>query len=65
VKISANNPKARRMQQLGVRWHVSFIKKIDDWRAAQEDEPARAEAVRRLVRRGLQARDAEGGMNEI
>ncbi len=28
---------------------------VDAWAAAQPDEPARSEAIRRLVQRGLQA----------
>jgi hypothetical protein len=37
-----------------VRWHVTLIAKVDAWRAEQEDEPSQAEAIRRLVRLGLQ-----------
>jgi hypothetical protein len=46
---------ARKDCYVGVRWHPSQIKKVDDWRAALEDAPARAEAIRRLVKLGLQA----------
>jgi hypothetical protein len=28
---------------------------IDEWRASQEDEPSRPEALRRLAERGLKA----------
>jgi hypothetical protein len=31
-----------------------FIATIDDWRRAQPDLPSRAEAIRRLVARGLE-----------
>jgi hypothetical protein len=32
------------------------LRSIDAWREAQEDEPSRAEAIRRLVELGLQAK---------
>jgi hypothetical protein len=38
----------------------SFWKKIDDWRRQQEDLPSRAEAIRRLVDLGLEARKPAG-----
>jgi hypothetical protein len=38
---------------VGGRWHAADIVAIDAWRERQEDEPGRAEAVRRLVRLGL------------
>jgi hypothetical protein len=44
-----------RGRQIGIRWHNALIKKIEAWGAAQEDEPSRAEAIRRLVQLGLQA----------
>jgi hypothetical protein len=33
-----------------------FLKTIDQWRAKQDDEPSRAEAIRRLVELGLKAK---------
>jgi hypothetical protein len=45
-------------QLIGTRWHAKLIEKIDSWRADQIDEPARPEAVRRLVRLALQAEQA-------
>ena len=33
-----------------------FLKTVDKWRAKQEDEPSRAEAIRRLVELGLRAK---------
>jgi len=33
---------------------------IDEWAAAQADEPSRTEAIRRLVERGLAAEAADG-----
>ena len=32
---------------------MSFVKAIDDWRRKQQDFPPRAEAIRRLVDRGI------------
>ena len=34
----------------------AFLKAVDKWRAKQEDEPSRAEAIRRLVEIGLKAK---------
>ncbi len=33
-----------------------FLTAVDKWRAKQEDEPSRAEAIRRLVDLGLKAK---------
>ncbi len=30
-----------------------WLRKVDDWRRVQPDIPARAEAIRRLVEKGL------------
>jgi hypothetical protein len=40
-------------EQVVVRLHEPLISKVDAWRATQEDEPTRAEALRRLAERGL------------
>jgi hypothetical protein len=45
---------AGRTKQIVLRGHVTLIEKVDAWRAAQEDEPSQAEAIRRLVKLGLQ-----------
>jgi hypothetical protein len=34
----------------------AFVAKVDTWAAQQSDAPTRAEAVRRLVERGLKAK---------
>ena len=34
----------------------AFLKAVDKWRDKQEDEPSRAEAIRRLVELGLRPR---------
>jgi len=41
--------------QLQMRASAEFLKSIDDWRDKQPDNPPRAEAVRRLIERGLAA----------
>jgi hypothetical protein len=51
---------SRKDTYVGVRWHPAHIKKIDDWRDAQEDTPPRAEAIRRLVTLGLQQQAPPG-----
>jgi hypothetical protein len=39
--------------QIGMRWHEPLLGMIDAWAAAQDDDPSRTEAIRRLVERGL------------
>lgn len=39
---------------IGVRMHDQELAELDEWRARQEDEPSRPEAVRRLYRRGIE-----------
>ena len=48
---------------IGGRWQTADVDAIDAWREQQEDKPDRAEAVRRLVRLGLQEglKKARGG----
>lgn len=38
-----------------MRVRKSFMDKIDAWRREQEDLPVQAEAIRRLVEKGLEA----------
>jgi len=38
---------------LEIRLGGSFLKTVDQWRRKQKDLPSRAEAIRRLVERGL------------
>ena len=40
-------------EQIRMRLHASQLDAIDAWRAKQEDEPSRAEAIRRLVDLGF------------
>jgi hypothetical protein len=42
--------------QLGMRWPEPLMHAIDDWRREETDLPSRAEAIRRLVERGLKAK---------
>ena len=42
-----------------MRVRKSFMDKIDNWRRYQEDLPPQAEAIRRLVEKGLEADRAE------
>jgi metal-responsive CopG/Arc/MetJ family transcriptional regulator len=37
---------------VGVRFQEDLLKRLDSWRAGQEDVPNRPEAIRRLVERG-------------
>jgi hypothetical protein len=43
-----------------MRWHEPLLGIIDDWAAAQDDEPSRTEAIPRLVERGLAAESSNG-----
>ncbi len=42
-------------QILQMRVSKEFLTEIDQWRREQEDLPPRAEAVRRLVKTGIEA----------
>jgi hypothetical protein len=44
---------ARLGKQIGMRWPEALLRSIDSWRAKQEGEPSRPEAIRALVERGL------------
>lgn len=37
-----------------------FWKEVDDWRRAQPDLPSRAESIRRLTKRGIEADKGSG-----
>jgi hypothetical protein len=53
--VDKNDPS--RVFQMRVR--KSFMDKVDNWRRIQEDIPPQAEAIRRLVEKGLEADRAE------
>jgi len=48
----SNEEQTERFQ---MRVSPSFLRLIDDWRRKQPDLPSRAEAIRRLVERGVNA----------
>jgi hypothetical protein len=39
-----------------MRASKEFLESVDKWRSKQPDKPSRAEAIRRLVERGLKAK---------
>ncbi|MDA9400521.1 hypothetical protein XH79_17455 [Bradyrhizobium sp. CCBAU 45389] len=43
-----------------MRASEEFLKAIDAWRRRQEDQPSRAEAIRRLVEIGLKSKAKDG-----
>ena len=47
---------------VGQRWHADDLSAIDAWRERQDDQPDRAEAVRRLVRLGLGVKAKRAGV---
>lgn len=74
VRASKNKPKKVGRppttgpgEQVVVRLHNPLLAAIDDWRAAQEGEPTRAAALRRLAERGLAVAqvDANRAVNDI
>jgi uncharacterized protein YfbU (UPF0304 family) len=48
-----------RTERFEMRLDTDLIEKIDSWGAGQVDSPSRAEAIRRLVERGLEGTDAQ------
>jgi metal-responsive CopG/Arc/MetJ family transcriptional regulator len=40
-----------------MRLSDEFIANVDAWAAAQEDQPSRSEAIRRLVELGLKSKE--------
>lgn len=43
----------RKDRTFQMRASDEWLRKVDDWRRIQPDIPARAEAIRRLVEKGL------------
>jgi hypothetical protein len=43
----------RKDRTFQMRASDEWLRKVDDWRRVQPDIPARAEAIRRLVEKGL------------
>jgi hypothetical protein len=44
---------------IGMRWHEPLLGMIEAWAAQQDDLPNRSQAIRRLVERGLSAREPD------
>jgi hypothetical protein len=42
--------------QVGARWALDIIEKVDAWALKQKDRPGRSEAIRRLVELGLKVK---------
>jgi hypothetical protein len=54
IKKSRGRPKTTGSGVIvGARWHGPELAEIDNWRRREDDLPSRAEAIRRLVRAGL------------
>jgi hypothetical protein len=53
TKKQRGRPATGQGLQIGTRWPDETVTMIDAWAAAQNDEPGRSEAIRRLVEIGL------------
>jgi hypothetical protein len=49
--------KQEQTERFQMRVSPAFLRLVDDWRRKQPDLPSRAEAIRRLVERGVNAPD--------
>jgi hypothetical protein len=56
TKKRRGRPATGQGAQIGTRWPEGTVAAIDAWAAAQDDEPGRSEAIRRLVELGLKAK---------
>jgi hypothetical protein len=56
TKKRRGRPATGRGLQIGTRWPDETVALIDAWAAAQDDEPGRSEAIRRLVEIGMKAK---------
>lgn len=45
--------KEKNDQQLQMRVSAEFLRDLDEWRRKQDEIPSRAEAIRRLVGKGI------------
>ena len=48
-------PDEEQTERFQMRVSPTFLRLVDDWRRKQPDLPSRAEAIRRLVERGIKA----------
>jgi hypothetical protein len=55
-RAGAGRPATGRDPARTFRLSDEFMGKVDTWAAAQDDEPGRSEAIRRLVEIGLKAK---------
>jgi len=53
---------AQKTETFNMRVTPDFLRLVDDWRRVQADLPSRAEAVRRLVLRGLECEQSPGSL---
>jgi hypothetical protein len=53
-------PGEEQTERFQMRVSPSFLRLIDEWRRKQPDLPSRAEAIRRLVQRGVSASEKSG-----
>jgi hypothetical protein len=56
TKKRRGRPATGQGMQIGTRWPDERVAMIDAWAVAQQDEPGRSEAIRRLVEIGLKAK---------
>jgi hypothetical protein len=56
TKKQRGRPATGQGVQVGTRWPEDTIASIEAWAARQDDQPARSEAIRRLVEIGLKAK---------
>ena len=56
TKKRRGRPATGRGLQIGTRWSDETVAMIDAWAAAQDDEPGRSVAIRRLVELGLKVK---------
>jgi hypothetical protein len=59
TKKGRGRPATGQGLQIGTRWPDGTVAMIDAWAAAQDDEPGRSEAIRRLVEIGLKAKGSK------
>ncbi|KTW00162.1 hypothetical protein NS355_05045 [Sphingomonas yabuuchiae] len=55
-KKRGRKPQGGRQEGVLVRMPAEELAGVDEWRADQGDQPTRPEAIRRLVRKGLETR---------
>jgi len=55
TKKTRGRPRTGKGDLVGVRLQPAELSQVDAWRQQQDGEPSRPEAIRRLVRKGLDA----------